>query len=273
MRMAVTGFCARFAGRRGLYLTGALSLTGCLSVCIPTIYCLVRDQGWSLLRSWINLWLAENHWDATVSQSIWSWLDWMDENQREILAGILSAGCIHIFTTILLVIGAVRSDLSLLIPWMITDIILIVILILIFISFTFISFFVDILVAIVFPVIAGLLLGVWIVLWRNTWRFYQQTGLGDKLLEIDSSYPTLDRTTSSIHQNWTKDQLSTTQPKPSDSNPLQAISSNPLQAILSNPLQTLSSNPLQTIKRTLYPLPDEIIDPVKKVSDNVVILQ
>lgn len=252
MRMAVTGFCARFAGRRGLYLTGALSLTGCLSVCIPAIYCLVRDQGWSLLRSWINLWLAENHWDATVSQSIWSWLDWMDENQTEILAGILSACCIHLCTTILLIIGAKRSDLNLLIPWMVTDIILVVILILIFISFTFISFFVDILVAIVFPVIAGLLLGVWIVLWRNTWRFYHQTGIGEKLLETDSSFSLSNSNISPNEQKWTKDHSNRTQEGQSDAKKC------PFATILPDISTTTTTE--KKSQRT-FPLPDETIIP------------
>ena len=66
---------------------------------------------------------------------------------------------------------------SLLIPWLITDLVIVIIMAVIFISWTFLSFYVDILIVIIFPILAGTLLGLWIYSWRNVQDYYVISGL------------------------------------------------------------------------------------------------
>ena len=191
--MTITGFCASCAGRRGLYVTGALSLAGCLCLLLPSVYCMVQEEGWTRVREWINSWLEGNQWDVEVTQSVWKGLDWMDHHHRFILAGLIAASSIHLLSTLLLILGTMLSKRSLLIPWIISDLAIIILMVFLFISWTFLSFFVDLLIAIVSPVVAGLLLGLWVVLWRNALRVYRQQWTKErKLQELqDTDYSTL----------------------------------------------------------------------------------
>jgi len=182
--MVVTGFCAGCAGRRGLLVSGVLSLVGCLSLLLPALYALVLDTGWLWFREWLNGWLVRNHWDVSVTQWVWQWLDWLDTHHQFMLACLVLVSSLHLLSTLTLILGTMLARRALLLPWIITDLIIIIIMVGIFISWTFLSFFVDLLIAIVFPVMAGLLLGLWIVLWRNAWRFFRAGSLGDtKLLQ------------------------------------------------------------------------------------------
>ena len=149
---------------------------------------MVKEEGWKLLREWVNSWLVRNHWDVEVTQSVWKGLDWMDHNHQLVLVGLITFSSFHLLSSLLLIIGTILSKHNLLIPWIIIDIVIIIIMIPVFTTFTFISFFVDLLIGIVFPVVGGLLLGVWIVLWRNAWRFYHQTNQPPKLSNQDSDY-------------------------------------------------------------------------------------
>ena len=132
----------------------------------------------------MNGWLVRNHWDVSVTQWVWQWLDWLDTHHQFMLACLVLVSSLHLLSTLTLILGTMLSRRALLLPWIITDLIIIIIMVGIFISWTFLSFFVDLLIAIVFPVMAGLLLGLWIVLWRNAWRFFRAGSLGDtKLLQ------------------------------------------------------------------------------------------
>ena len=79
----------------------------------------------------------------------------------------MSAVILHLLLSLLLLLGAVLHKHLLLIPWMVTDLILIIILFLIFSTWSFLSFFVGLLAAIIFPFFGGLTLGVKIMLWRQ----------------------------------------------------------------------------------------------------------
>jgi len=164
--------CFCFSSRVGLFLTAGISLAGCTGVLLPSVYCMVKEDGWKRLREWVNSWLVRNHWDVEVTQSVWKGLDWMDEHHQLFLVALITAASFHLTTTLLLILGTMLKRRGLLIPWIITDSIIIVIMVIIFVGWTFFSFFVDLLIAIVFPVVACLLLGLWVVLWRNTLYMY-----------------------------------------------------------------------------------------------------
>ena len=189
------GLCSCFlcAGRRGLYVTGVLSLAGCLCLLLPSVYCMVQEEGWTRLREWVNSWLVRNHWDVEVTQSVWKGLDWMDHHHRFILAGLIAASSIHLLSTLLLILGTMLSKRSLLIPWIISDLAIIILMVFLFISWTFLSFFVDLLIAIVFPVLSGLLLGLWVVVWRNTVSMYRSNldPSPPKVLLVKGGYKTV----------------------------------------------------------------------------------
>lgn len=78
------------SGRSGLFMTGLISLVGCMCVLLPCVYCMVREEGWNMLRDWINSWLVRNHWDVEVTQSVWRGLDWIDEYYRNQLKKIFN---------------------------------------------------------------------------------------------------------------------------------------------------------------------------------------
>ncbi len=100
---------------------------------------------------------------------------------RILLAGLVSAAALHLLSTLLLLLGSMLYKRCLLVPWLITDLIIILSMGLVFTSWTFLSFFVDLLIAIVFPVIAGLVMGFWILLWRNTQFMYSRNLIPEKL--------------------------------------------------------------------------------------------
>ena len=79
---------------------------------------------------------------------------------------------LHLLLSLLLLLGAMLYKHLLLIPWMVTDMLIIVILFLVFAVWSFLSFFVGIMAAIIFPFIAGLALGIKIMLWRQVMTLY-----------------------------------------------------------------------------------------------------
>ena len=93
---------------------------------------------------------------------------------RILLAGFISAASLHLLSSLLLLLGTMLNKRSLLIPWLLTDLLIIISMGLVFTSWTFLSFFVDLLIAILFPVVAGLVLGLWTLLWRNTQYMYRK---------------------------------------------------------------------------------------------------
>merc|ERR1712241_1326684 len=85
-----------------------------------------------------------------------------------IIAGVV----LHLLLSLLLLLGAMLHKPLLLVPWMVSDMILITILFIIFSAWSFLSFFVGLLAAILFPFLGGLVLGVKIIMWRQVRSLY-----------------------------------------------------------------------------------------------------
>ena len=85
-----------------------------------------------------------------------------------IIAGVV----LHLLLSLLLLLGAMLHKPFLLVPWMVSDMILITILFIIFSAWSFLSFFIGVLAAILFPFLGGLVLGVKIILWRQVRSLY-----------------------------------------------------------------------------------------------------
>eukprot|EP00091_Calanus_sinicus_P000437 TRINITY_DN10375_c0_g1_i1.p1 TRINITY_DN10375_c0_g1~~TRINITY_DN10375_c0_g1_i1.p1 ORF type:complete len:152 (+),score=43.50 TRINITY_DN10375_c0_g1_i1:65-457(+) len=125
-------------------------------VLLPSLYMLVRQEAWKMVREACHDWLEQNHWDLKVTRVVWRGFDMVDMNHRMILAGVIGSTVVHVFFCFMLVLGAILYNRSLFIPWMVSDMIIIILMLITFTCWTFMSFFVDLLVAIVFPV-----LGAW----------------------------------------------------------------------------------------------------------------
>jgi hypothetical protein len=99
-------------------------------------------------------------------------IDWVDKNHTVVLAMMMVMSMVHLFFSLMLMLGTKCCKRTLLIPWMVSHMISIIIMIITFTCWTFMSFFIDLLVAIIFPVIGGLVLGLWIVMWRQVYNFF-----------------------------------------------------------------------------------------------------
>jgi hypothetical protein len=135
-------------GRRSLLITGSCSLLSCMTVILPSVYSLVREDAWAELREWVNSWLVRNHWDVAVTQSVWRGLDWLDGHHTYFLCGVVAASATHLVSTLLLLLGTMLRKRALLLPWLLTDLVVLALMVTIFLSWTFLSFFVDLLIAI-----------------------------------------------------------------------------------------------------------------------------
>jgi len=163
-------------GRTGVRLSGALSLCGSVCVLMGSLYCLIEDSLWLEVRNRLTAWIQESHrWDSTISTSIQSFLDWLHLNHNLLLLIMLFSSVIHMVTACMLTTATFVKHRRLLVPWLITDMIVVLFLTSIFITITFISFFIDLMIAIVFPIMGGLLLGVWIVFWRNALTYFRHS--------------------------------------------------------------------------------------------------
>ena len=168
-----SGLCLGCIGRRvGIFLTAALSLLTSIAVLLPAVYCLVRPGSWAPARAWLEAWLGRNHWDAEVVWAVLAGLDWLDKHSELVLIPLVAAASTHLLAALLLVLGAMLRRRGLLVPWLITDSIVILAFVLVFVGWSFLSFFVDLLIAMVFPMVASLVIGLWVVLWRNTLHMY-----------------------------------------------------------------------------------------------------
>lgn len=163
-------------GRVGVRLSGSLSLAGSTIMLMSTLYCLVEDSLWVDLRNRLTVWIQEsNRWDDSISMGIQNFLDWLHHQHNLILLIILFSSVMHIISSCMLITATFVKHRRLLVPWLVSDMVVISILTALFITITFISFFIDLLIAIVFPIMGGLLLGLWIVLWRNALTYFKQT--------------------------------------------------------------------------------------------------
>ena len=92
-----------------------------------------------------------------------------------LIAGVV----LHLLLSLLLLLGAMLHKPLLLVPWMVSDMMIITILFIIFSAWCFLSFFIGVLAAILFPFLGGLVLGVKIILWRQVRSLY--TSLPDAI--------------------------------------------------------------------------------------------
>ena len=134
--------------RRSLLLIGSCSLASCTVVLLSSLYCLVREDAWTQLREWVNAWLVRNHWDVEVTQSVWRGLDWLDFHHSYFLSGLVAASATHLLSSLLLLLGIMLLKRGLLLPWLVTDLLVLTTMVVVFLSWTFLSFFVDLLIAI-----------------------------------------------------------------------------------------------------------------------------
>ena len=107
-----------------------------------------------------------------VTHAVRTSLDWVDRNHTVILSTMMVMSMVHLFFSLMLMLGTKHSKRTLIIPWMVSHMISIIIMIITFTCWTFMSFFIDLLVAIVFPVVGGLVLELWVVMWRQVYHFF-----------------------------------------------------------------------------------------------------
>jgi len=160
-------------------------------VLLPSLYMLVKQEAWQVVREAFHDWLEKNHWDVKVTRAVWRIFDMVDTNHKTILAGLIGSTLIHLLFSFMLVLGAILYKRSLFVPWMVSDMIIIILMLVSFTCWTFMSFFVDLLVAIVFPVVGGLMLGFWIYLWKRVKSIFMQLGrmkVGNVLVSQKMAY-------------------------------------------------------------------------------------
>ena len=102
-----------------------------------------------------------------------SYLDVVDHYHHSVLYGVITAVVLHLSLSLLLLLGSILHKHLLLIPWMVTDLVLILLLFLVFSTWSFLSFFVGLIPAVIFPFFGGLTLGVKIMLWRQVLSLYR----------------------------------------------------------------------------------------------------
>lgn len=184
-RMPCCCCCSR---RSGVLVTGVVSVLMSLVTALPMLYVLVKQDAWVSIYNSMLGWL-KNHFikDTQATSAVISLLDWLAEDSRYqlVLAGLVSAITLHLFSALLLILGAMLQHRALLLPWLITDILILIVMASIFIGWTFLSFFVDLLVAIMFPIIGGTVLGFWIYSWRNVQDLFNIYGLRCRILKQD----------------------------------------------------------------------------------------
>ena len=101
-----------------------------------------------------------------------SYLSLLQSNHPPALMGLIAGVVLHLLLSLLLLLGAMLHKPLLLVPWMVSDMIIITILFIIFSAWSFLSFFIGVLAAILFPFLGGLVLGVKIILWRQVMNLY-----------------------------------------------------------------------------------------------------
>jgi len=133
---------------------------------------LVTDHTWLSFMRRTELWLKEHKWDIKMTHAVAVSLGWVDRNHTVVLGIMMVMFLMHLFFSLMLMLGIKCYKRTLLIPWMISHMISIIIMIITFTCWTFMSFFIDLLVAIIFPVMGGLVLGLWIVMWRLVFNYF-----------------------------------------------------------------------------------------------------
>ena len=107
-----------------------------------------------------------------VTDIVLSYMELLHLQHRPVLFGVIGGVSLHLLLSLLLLLGAMVYKHLLILPWMISDMIIIIILFIIFAAWSFLSFFVGLLAAILFPFLGGLVLGLKIIMWRQVRSLY-----------------------------------------------------------------------------------------------------
>lgn len=166
------GGCLCFSCRCLVMFSATVSLVTSLACVLVSIYLVINTQAYQWCSDSIKQWLRENRKDKEVVDIAVSYFDIFDVHHRPIMFGVITALVIHLLVSLLLILGAMLHKHLLLIPWMVTDLIIITCTFLLFSLWSFLSFFVGLMAAIIFPFFSGLILGVKIMLWRQVMTLY-----------------------------------------------------------------------------------------------------
>jgi len=178
--------CLCWSPRTGALVSGVYCLARSLAILLPLVYSLVNKEVWRDVRTTVDTWLESPVLGFQITVAVgkaWQWVSSVPENRYKMfLAGFISATVLHLLCGLLLILGAMIEQRSLLIPWLFTDMLLNIIFILVFIVITLLSFLVDLLVALIFPVMAGLEIGLWFYSWRNVVDLYQEYNISKAVI-------------------------------------------------------------------------------------------
>merc|ERR1711874_293734 len=125
---------------------------------LVSIYLLVNTAAYSLVTGSLSDWLRQHNRDKEVTDIVLSYTELLHLHHRPVLFGVIGGVSLHLLLSLL--------------PWIISDMILIIFLFIIFAAWSFLSFFVGLLAAILFPFLGGLVLGVKIMMWRQVRSLY-----------------------------------------------------------------------------------------------------
>jgi len=164
--------CLCFTSRSLSLLSGGLSVLSCLSVLLASIYLVINTNLYNLIFSDLTHWLRHQSRDKEVTGIVVSYLSLLQSNQTPALMAVIAGVVLHLLLSLLLLLGAMLHKPLLLVPWMVSDMIIITILFIIFSAWSFLSFFIGVLAAILFPFLGGLVLGLKIILWRQVRNLY-----------------------------------------------------------------------------------------------------
>ena len=183
------GGCLCFTSRSLTIISGALSVLACLALLLVSVYLVINTALYDLVFSETTHWLRHQSRDKEVGGAvpeIWpstlvifqvtdivvSYLSLLQTHHTPALMALIAGVVLHLLLSLLLLLGAMLHKPLLLVPWMVSDMIIITILFIIFSAWSFLSFFIGVLAAILFPFLGGLVLGVKIILWRQVMNLY-----------------------------------------------------------------------------------------------------
>jgi len=168
--------CLCCSKRAASVLAGLYCVLANLAVLLPCVYALVRPDFWTKGYIALERWVTANKWDEDVTTNALLALGALNRNHALFLIVVIAVCALHIFNSLLLVLGALLGKRLAMLPWMIQDALMILAMGLLFVFWAFFSFFVHMLVAVLFPVVAGLVLGFWVYMWRNVAEHFGKLG-------------------------------------------------------------------------------------------------
>jgi len=166
------GGCLCFTSRSLTIISGGLSVLACLALLLVSVYLVINTALYDLVFSETTHWLRHQSRDKEVTDIVVSYLSLLQTHHTPALMALIAGVVLHLLLSLLLLLGAMLHKPLLLVPWMVSDMIIITILFIIFSAWSFLSFFIGVLAAILFPFLGGLVLGVKIILWRQVMNLY-----------------------------------------------------------------------------------------------------